>query len=156
MQAISSEQDTPKMTFSVSISQQNPGENEDLGKDERVEDGEEEVDRKKIEEDGWLHCYQGGSISETKKHLLKVFSEKTEILFNICPSEKRTYYNQVKTCLRMGDIFDQMKMIQHWTGAAVNFHVLSRSLIMHMRIGMVGRKTTVVHQTGSNQMPLSL
>ena len=31
----------------------------------------------------------------------------------------------------MSDIFDQMKMIQHWTGAAVIFHVLSRSLTMH-------------------------
>ena len=60
MQAMSSEQDTPKMTFSVSLSQQNPTKNEYLGKDERVEDGEEEVDCKKIEEDGWLHCYQGG------------------------------------------------------------------------------------------------
>ena len=51
-----------------------------------MEDGEEEEDCKEVEEDGGFHCYQGGSISETKKHLLKVFSEKTEILFNICPS----------------------------------------------------------------------
>ena len=31
----------------------------------------------------------------------------------------------------MSYIFDQMKIIQHWTGAAVIFHVLSRSLTMH-------------------------
>ena len=41
-----------------------------------MEDREEKVDCKEVEEDGWLHSYQGGDISETEKHVVKVLSEK--------------------------------------------------------------------------------
>ena len=64
-----------------------------------MEDGEEEEDCKEVEEDGWFHCYQGGSISEAKKRLFKKISEKREILFKICLRK-----NQVNTSLRMSDI----------------------------------------------------
>ena len=44
-------------------------ENENLWKDKRVEDGEEKVDCKEVEEDGWLHSYHRGDIPETEKHV---------------------------------------------------------------------------------------
>ena len=65
---------------------QNARKNENLGKHKRVEDREEEEDCKKVEEDGWLHWYQGGGLSETGKHFSKFYLKN--IKFDICLSEK--------------------------------------------------------------------